>query len=58
MADLIRCGRCGSTQPAPDPIALGNRILRPVAVCPYCLGLIVRDLGELGHPDDRANPGW
>ena len=63
MADaIIRCGRCGHTQPAPPPLSHG---LRRTAVCERCLALIVtRDLGELSGPDDRAEPtdwgslGW
>ena len=61
MADVVICGRCGHTQPA-IPLLLGR--FASALVCPKCMGIVVRDQGELDGPEERADPdtwggiGW
>jgi hypothetical protein len=53
VMDVCRCARCGYEQPAPQPLGHG---LRAVCVCPRCLCLIVREMGEMTGPEERADP--
>jgi len=53
MADVVICGRCGHTQPAPR-LLLGR--YAAAVVCPLCRAIVVRELGEMTKPDERADP--
>jgi hypothetical protein len=60
MAEVVICRRCGYQQLAPQPL-LGR--YSAAIVCPRCMGIVVRELGELAGPDERADPeewgmGW
>lgn len=53
MADVVRCARCDFQQPAPEPLGHG---FRSCVVCPRCLALIVREMGEMTTDEERADP--